>query len=143
MQKWSDFTAHMISIRNRGGSRAGGILDQPLRNTKYCMLEEFQTISQWICLRRDMLKALMALSSSPKSIIVKTDNQFNRYVSNFTHNQNFAFVSKETYLIFAVKEFSFYIWFKKRARFKLVFCSSNKIVSYRWTSYRYPEPTFA
>ena len=83
-----------------------------------------------------MLKALMALSSSPKSIIVKTDSQFNRYVSNFTHNQNFALVSKETYLIFAVKEFSFYIWFKKRARFKLVFCSSNKIVSYRWTSYR-------
>ena len=55
-----------------------------------------------------MLKALMALSSSPKSIIVKTDNQFNIYVSNFTHNQNFALVSKETYLIFAVKEFSFY-----------------------------------
>ena len=50
-----------------------------------------------------MLKALMALSSSLKSIIVKTDNQFNRYISNFTHNQNFAFVSKETYLIFTVK----------------------------------------
>ena len=56
-----------------------------------------------------MLKALMALSSSPKSIIVKTDNQFNIYVSNFTHNPNFALVSKEPYLIFAVKEFSFYI----------------------------------
>ena len=29
----------------------------------------------------------MALSSSPKSIIVKAGKQFNGYVSNFTHNQ--------------------------------------------------------
>ena len=33
-----------------------------------------------------MQKALMALSSSPKSINVKAGNQFNSYVSNFTHN---------------------------------------------------------
>ena len=29
----------------------------------------------------------MALSSSPKSIIVKVGNRFNDYVSNFIHNQ--------------------------------------------------------
>ena len=32
-------------------------------------------------------KGLMALSSSPKSIIVKAGNQFNGYVSNYTHNK--------------------------------------------------------
>ena len=34
-----------------------------------------------------MQKALMALSSSPKSRIIKAGNQFNGYVSNFTHYQ--------------------------------------------------------
>ena len=34
----------------------------------------------------DMKKALMALSSSPKSRII-TGNQFNGYVSTFTHDQ--------------------------------------------------------
>ena len=29
----------------------------------------------------------MALPSSPKSIIVKADNESNGHVSNFTHNQ--------------------------------------------------------
>ena len=34
-----------------------------------------------------MQKALRALSSNPKSIIVKAGNQFNGYEFNFTHNQ--------------------------------------------------------
>ena len=34
-----------------------------------------------------MQKALITLSSNPKSIIVKAGNQFNAYESNFTHNQ--------------------------------------------------------
>ena len=34
-----------------------------------------------------MQKALMALSSSPKSRIIKAGNQCNGYVSNFTHDQ--------------------------------------------------------
>ena len=33
--------------------------------------------------------ALMALSSSPKPIIVKAGNQFSGYVSNYTHNQKY------------------------------------------------------
>ena len=32
-------------------------------------------------------KTLIALSSSPKLIIVKVDNQFNSYVSNLTHDK--------------------------------------------------------
>ena len=34
-----------------------------------------------------MQKALMSLSSSPESTILKAGNQLNGYVSNFTHNQ--------------------------------------------------------
>ena len=34
-----------------------------------------------------MQNTLMAISSSPKSIVVKTGDQFNGYVSNFSHNQ--------------------------------------------------------
>ena len=34
-----------------------------------------------------MQKALMALSSSPKSRIIKAGNQFNGYLSNFTQDQ--------------------------------------------------------
>ena len=91
----------------------------------------------------------MALSSSPKSIIVKAGNQFNGYVSNFTHNQKIqnknklAFVFKEIYFIFKVKEFSSYFLFKMRARLKLLHCISKKIVPYCWTLYRYSEVTFA
>ena len=51
------------------------------------MVEEVQRHQKTNCLRRDMQKALMAFSSSPKSMIVKAGNQFNGYVSNFTHNQ--------------------------------------------------------
>ena len=35
----------------------------------------------------EVQKALMALSSSPKSKIIKTGNQLNGYVSNFTRDQ--------------------------------------------------------
>ena len=45
-----------------------------------------------------MQKTLIALPSSPKSIIVKAGNQFNGYVSNFNDNQkmkNFAFILKK------------------------------------------------
>ena len=34
-----------------------------------------------------MQKALMALSLSPKSKIIKAGNQFNGYVSNYAHGQ--------------------------------------------------------
>ena len=51
------------------------------------MAEEVQIHQQTICVRRDIEKALMALSSSPKSKIIKAGNQFNGYVSNFTHDQ--------------------------------------------------------
>ena len=50
------------------------------------MVEEVQ-IHQTNCSRRDMQKALMALSSSPKSKTIKTGNQLNGYVSNFTHDE--------------------------------------------------------
>ena len=36
-----------------------------------------------------MQKSLMALTTSPKSIIVGADNQFNDHVFNYTHNQNY------------------------------------------------------
>ena len=55
----------------------------------------------------------------------------------------FSFILKESYSIFKIKEFSFYVWFEKGARFKFFLCITNKIVPYSWTSYRYPEPTFA
>ena len=89
------------------------------------------------------------VSSSPKSIFVKAGNQFNGYVTNFANNQKnktkitFAFVLKESYFIFKVNEFSIYFLFKKRGRFKFFLCISNKTVPYRWTSFRYPGPTFA
>ena len=73
---------------------------------------------------RDMQKALMALSSSPKSKIVKVGKQLNFYVSNFTDDQklqnknNLCIYFKRK--LFQVKEFSFYFWFKKGARFKFV-----------------------
>ena len=51
------------------------------------MVEEIQIHQQTNCLRREMQKTLMALSSSPKSRIIKAGNQFNGYVSNFTHDQ--------------------------------------------------------
>ena len=51
------------------------------------MVEEIQIYQQTNCLRREMQKTLMALSSSPKSRIIKAGNQFNGYVSNFTHDQ--------------------------------------------------------
>ena len=35
-----------------------------------------------------MQKAVMTFSSSPKSKSIKADNEFNSYVSNFTHDQN-------------------------------------------------------
>ena len=38
------------------------------------------------------------------------------------------FIFKEIYFIFKVKEFSFYFWFKKRARFKFLLCISNKLI---------------
>ena len=47
--------------------------------------KKFIDIGKQICLRRSMQKAPMALSSSPKLIIVKTGNHFNGYISNFTH----------------------------------------------------------
>ena len=91
--------------------------------------------------------ALMALSSSPKPIIVKAGNQFSGYVSNYTHNQKykkitFAFILIESYFIFKVKKFNFSFQFKKRGRFNFFLCIRNKIVLYSWTSYRYPEPTY-
>ena len=49
------------------------------------MAKKFRYISKR--LRRDMQKALMALSSSPKSKIIKTRNQLNGYASNFTHDK--------------------------------------------------------
>ena len=50
-----------------------------------------------------MQKALMALSSSHKSIIIKAGNQFNGYVSYFTHNQKIQDKTKEgRYFIFKV-----------------------------------------
>ena len=61
---------------------------------------------------RDMQKALMALSSSPKSKIVKVGKQLNVYVSNFTDDQklqnknNLCIYFKRK--LFQVKEFSFY-----------------------------------
>ena len=73
---------------------------------------------------RDMQKALMALSSSPKSKIVKVGKQLNVYVSNFTDDQklqnkkNLCIYFKRK--LFQVKEFSFYFWFKKGAKFKFV-----------------------
>ena len=51
------------------------------------MVAEIQIHQQTNCLRRDMQKALMALPSSPKSRIIRADNQFNAYVSNFIHDQ--------------------------------------------------------
>ena len=36
-----------------------------------------------------MQKSLMALTTSPKSIIVGADNPFNDHVFNYTHNQNY------------------------------------------------------
>ena len=48
----------------------------------------------------------------------------------------FAYISKESYFIFEGKEFSFYFWFKKRARFKFFLCISNKVVPYSWISCR-------
>ena len=87
------------------------------RNTKYskqCLVEEVQIHQYRNCLRRDMQKALMTLSSSPKSKTIKTGNQLNGYVSNFAHDQKyktkitFAFILKESFFIFKVKEFSFY-----------------------------------
>ena len=38
-------------------------------------------------LKEGHAEGLMALASSPKSIIVKAGNQFNGYVSNYTHNK--------------------------------------------------------
>ena len=61
-----------------------------------------------------MQKALMALSSRPKSRIIKAGNQLNGYVSNFTHDQkiqnknNICIYLKKSYFIFKVKEFGFY-----------------------------------
>ena len=57
-----------------------------------------------------MQKALIALPWSPKSKIIKARNQFNVYVSNVTYNKklqnkkNFAFILKESYFIFKVRE---------------------------------------
>ena len=79
------------------------------------------------------------MASKPKSIVVKAGNQFNVYVCNFIHNRKntklfqkntitFMFIFKEIYFIFKVKEFSFYFWFKKRARFKFLLCISNKLI---------------
>ena len=56
----------------------------------------------------------MALSSR----IIKAGNQFNGYVSNFTHDQklqnknNLCIFLKESYFIFKVKEYGFYFGFK-------------------------------
>ena len=51
------------------------------------MVEEVQIHQQTNWLKRDIQKALMALSSSRKSRIIKAGNQFNGYVSNFTYDQ--------------------------------------------------------
>ena len=59
-----------------------------------------------------MQKALMALSSTPKSLIVKAGNQFNGYLPDFTHNKKiqnkntFLFILQVSYFIPKVKEFS-------------------------------------
>ena len=56
--------------------------------------------------------------------IVKVGKQLNVYVSNFTDDQklqnknNLCIYFKRK--LFQVKEFSFYFWFKKGARFKFV-----------------------
>ena len=77
------------------------------------MAEEVQIHQQTNCLRRGMQKTLMALSSSPKAKIIKAGNQVSGYASNFTHDQKiqtkivFAFILKESYFIFKVKEFGF------------------------------------
>ena len=89
----------------------------------------------------------MALPSSPKLKIIKTGNELNNYVSNFTHdeiiqNKNNLSVYFKRNLIFKVKEFNFYFLFKKRARFKFFLRISNKVVPYSWTSYRYPATNF-
>ena len=51
------------------------------------MVEEVQIHQQTNWLWKDMQKALMALSSSRKSRIIKAGNQFNGYVSNFTYDR--------------------------------------------------------
>ena len=57
-----------------------------------------------------MQKALMALSSSPKSIIVKAGNQFMvmhlilLIIKKYKAKITFAFILKESYFIFIVKE---------------------------------------
>ena len=52
------------------------------------MVEVVQIHQLTNCLRVDMQNILMASSSSPKLQTIKAGNQFNGYVSNFTHNQN-------------------------------------------------------
>ena len=58
-------------------------------NTYYIYIEILNSLDSYSynCLKGYLQKALMALSSSPKSKIIKADNQFNGYVFNFTHDQ--------------------------------------------------------
>ena len=49
-------------------------------------------------------------------------------IKKFKTKKNFVFILKESYLIFKVREVSFYFWFKKGDRFNFFLCISNKIV---------------
>ena len=59
-----------------------------------------------------MQKALMALSSSPKSRIIKSGNQFNGYVFSFTQGQKIQ--NKNIFIYFKRKLLHFQnqgVWF--------------------------------
>ena len=77
-----------------------------------------------------MQKALMALSSK----IFKAGDLILLMIKKYKTKITFAFILKESYFIFKVKEFSFCFWFKKKARLKFFLCISCKIVPYSWTS---------